>query len=277
MSKKIACESCGHKFSGNYCNFCGEKVIKEDDRRLKHLFSEVFNAFTFVDSKLWYTLKVMLVSPGRFPRDYVEGRRLRYMRPIALFFMANLIYFLFPLINTFTTDLQIQLNGFFYSDLATTMVDGFLSTSSSTYEEFELLYNTKTAGFSKLLLIVFVLIQAIFFALIHIGSTKRLMADHVAINMELMSFVLLIGIELMAIFLSVVVLITKWGFLFSNFYLTGVIIVLLGWYFFHMEKKFYGFKGIRRIINALFCLVSTAVTLMIYRGLLFFITFWSTT
>ncbi len=277
MGKKITCKSCGNQFIGNYCNVCGEKVIKQEDRKLKHLFSELFNAFTFVDSKLWYTLKVMLVSPGKFPNDYVEGRRLKYMRPTALFFMANLIYFLFPLINTFTTDLHIQLQGFFYCDLAKSIVDGFLAISGSTYENFELLYNAKTTSLSKLLLIVFVLILSLFFSLIHIGSKKRLIADHIAVNLELMSFILLICIELLSTFLFLIVSLTQWQFLFSNDYLTAIVMLIVGWYFFQMEKRFYGFTGIRRVVNLVFCFVSIAITLIIYRGVLFLITFWSIT
>ncbi|MEM9390231.1 MAG: DUF3667 domain-containing protein [Bacteroidota bacterium] len=277
MSEKVSCKSCGNRFFGNYCNLCGEKVIKQGDRKLKHLFSELLNAFTFVESKLWYTLKVMLVRPGKFPHDYVEGRRLKYMRPTSLFFMANLIYFLFPLINTFKTDLEIQLIGFFYSDMAKSMVDGFLAKSALSYEEFELLYNTKTASLSKLLLIVFVLLMALFFAIIHIGSKKKLIADHITVNLELMSFVLLIGIEVMAILISLLVMITQWEFVFSDDYLTVMIMLLLGWYFFKIEQHFYGFKGVRRVLNTALCLASLTATLFLYRALLFFITFWSIT
>uniref|UniRef100_UPI00404B5B8D hypothetical protein n=1 Tax=Fulvivirga sp. TaxID=1931237 RepID=UPI00404B5B8D len=60
-SPKITCQSCGNEFYGGYCNTCGEKVIDQEDRKLKYLFSEVFNSFTFADSKLLYTLKVMLI------------------------------------------------------------------------------------------------------------------------------------------------------------------------------------------------------------------------
>ncbi|MEO1370345.1 MAG: DUF3667 domain-containing protein, partial [Acidobacteriota bacterium] len=102
----VTCKACGHRFRGYYCSRCGQKVITEDDKRLSRILGDFLSALTFADSRLWRTFKAMVLRPGLFSRDFVDGRRTPYMKPLSVFLLANLIYFLSPaLMATFTTDL----------------------------------------------------------------------------------------------------------------------------------------------------------------------------
>ena len=271
------CKSCGTSFTGNYCNHCGEKVIRQEDRKLKHFLGDFINAITFADNKLLRTVKTMLIAPGKLSADFVEGKRKKYMKPISIFFLANLFYFLFPLVNTFTTNLNIQVgDSFIHSKLAESWVSNEISTRDIPFTEYEFLYDTKTAELSKLLIILMALLMAGFFSIIHLGSRRNLLADHLTIGLELMAFILIYSLQVVSFILMLLVLISPdLQYLFSNFYLTAISMSMLLYYFLKMERNFYGFSWSRSIVNTLLCTLALYVSLELYRGLLFFITFWS--
>src|SRR5262245_5138752 len=110
-----SCKNCGHEFQGRYCNRCGEKVVERYERTILHFLDNVFNAFTFIDGKFWKSFTSMLLKPGAMSRDIVEGKRQPYMKPVAFFFVGNVIYFLFPIFQTFNTNLSAQMNYMPYS------------------------------------------------------------------------------------------------------------------------------------------------------------------
>jgi hypothetical protein len=272
------CKSCERQFSGNYCNNCGEKVIDQDDRKLKHYLGEFINALTFADSKFWRTIRSILIHPGRFSKHFIEGKRKAYMKPISVFFLANLLYFLFPLFNTFNTPLQTQINAdsFIHSTLAEEMVLREIANRDVSIDDYTLLYNAKTLELSKLLLILIAIGMSCFFMVIHMPK-KRLFVDHLTINLELMTFVLLFAVQVQGLFLLVLrKYIPRLGNeLVSEFMISGIVILLLFYFMYRAERTFYQFERWRSILNALLSIVCFVIILYVYRAILFFITFWS--
>ncbi|WP_425392773.1 DUF3667 domain-containing protein [Ekhidna sp.] len=268
------CKTCGNRFNGIYCNHCGEKIINENDRTLKHFFGELINAFTFADNKLWRTLKVIIKNPGFLSKEFAEGRRKPYMKPVSIFFLANLIYFLFPLINTFTTPLNVQRNSIYYSPLVVEWVDEVIDQRNVSFEEYRAVYDTKTTELSKLLLVVFAYMLAILFWPIHLGSKRKYFADHLTVSLEAMTFILLFIIQLFGL-IAVILRQLDIINLGTNFYSTSFACLALTYFFYFMERKFYSFKPWRAFLNTVLCLSAILVCLIGYRALLFFITFWS--
>jgi hypothetical protein len=272
--KNVKCKSCDNQFNGNYCNNCGEKEIKPKDRTLKHLLSQIVNAFTFADGKFLNTLKSITLRPGRFSKDYVEGKRVKYMTPVSIFFLANLIYFLFPLINTFTTSLYIQTNSFSYRSITEKIVEEELEQRNLSYTEFEEIYNNKTAELSRMLLIVFVFMLCIWNAFVHIGSKRKYFADHLVFSFELMTFTILIVIQ----FYGLISLLGRFigvTFLGNNFYTSTSAVILLIYFYFFGERNFYQVGYGRAILNVLLSIFGYALILMLYRFILFFVTIWA--
>lgn len=272
--EEIKCKSCGNSFKGNYCNNCGEKVIEPKERTLKHLLTQVVNAFTFADGKFFNTLKIIILRPGRFSKDYVEGKRVKYMTPVAIFFLANLIYFLSPLVNTFTTSLQLQRNAFPYSPMVDSMIQEKLNESAISYDKYEIAYNNKTTELSKLLLIIMVVLLSMWNALIHVGSIRQFYADHLVVSFEIMTFVLFITVEFVG-FIALLGRLAGFTFIGTNFFLTTSAALLLLYFYYFVEKSFYSFGLFRAIINVVLSLLGLAIVLSLYRLILFFITFWS--
>jgi len=87
------CMNCGEPLSGRYCYKCGQK--DSDYRRAYWTFLEDLtdNLFTG-DAKLWRTLAYLIFFPGAMTRDYVQGKRIRYLPPIRLFLVSIILFFL---------------------------------------------------------------------------------------------------------------------------------------------------------------------------------------
>ena len=118
------CQSCGTELHGKFCHVCGEKALGPEDKSARKWLSTVFADLSMVDGKLFRTLKGLLFSPGRLAKDYAVGRRVKYLKPLNLFLMANLVYFLIPTFDTFTTRLYTQMRGLPYSPLVERTMEG---------------------------------------------------------------------------------------------------------------------------------------------------------
>ncbi|MEQ8470655.1 MAG: DUF3667 domain-containing protein [Marinoscillum sp.] len=275
MNEHHICKSCGNTFYGPYCNECGEKVLHQEDRTLRYFLGELINALTFADTKLLVTLKSILLTPGQFSSDWTEGKRRFYMKPISVFFLANFLYFLIPIYNTFNTNLHIQTHAFqnLHSPLAERWVDEKIAQLDISYEEYETAYDAKSSELSKLLLIALVVFMVIFFWLIHWGGERKLMADHLTVSFELMTFVILFALQVIGALIFGLSMVGM-AFLNSEMYLSSIMLLVLCYFLFRMERIFYRFNIGRSVINSLLCLISFIIVLYAYRVLLFFTTFW---
>lgn len=103
------CKSCENTFTGNYCNHCGEKVLVTSDQSFKSVVNSILLTITFVDTRFIKTLWMVLTTPGTLSRDFSHGKRIKRLSPMSLFFLLNLVYFFFPLIQLFNASLHTQL------------------------------------------------------------------------------------------------------------------------------------------------------------------------
>ena len=57
------------------------------------LAHDVVHEFLHVDSKIFRTVKLLLLKPGFLTREYFEGRRVRYVSPLRLYLVFSVINF----------------------------------------------------------------------------------------------------------------------------------------------------------------------------------------
>lgn len=95
------CSNCHAALAGRYCSACGQKALEDADRRLGHLLAQFSQELLSYDGKLWRSLGYLIGYPGRLTREYFDGRRVRYMSPVSLFLLVNVLYFLAPSISDF--------------------------------------------------------------------------------------------------------------------------------------------------------------------------------
>lgn len=86
------CLNCGTRLKGQYCGVCGQRA-RNRLISLWELISDAFGDLFEIDSRLWRTLIPLLVRPGHLTRDYLEGRRVRYMPPFRTYLVLSVIFF----------------------------------------------------------------------------------------------------------------------------------------------------------------------------------------
>ena len=87
------CAACGARRTGPYCARCGEKAPSPRDHELGSILHEAAHEFFHLDGKLVRSLVALVSKPGLLAREYFDGRRGRYARPLALFVFVNLVFF----------------------------------------------------------------------------------------------------------------------------------------------------------------------------------------
>lgn len=93
------CSNCETLLTGQYCTECGQRAGSRMIS-LWELIREASEFLTTIDSRLWRTLGLLLFRPGRLTRDYLLGRRARYIPPLRLFIAFSLLFFFLLAIGT---------------------------------------------------------------------------------------------------------------------------------------------------------------------------------
>lgn len=86
------CLNCGTRLRGQYCGHCGQRS-RNRLISIWQLLREAFGDLLELDSRLWRTLLPLLIRPGQLTRDYLEGRRARYMPPFRTYLVLSIIFF----------------------------------------------------------------------------------------------------------------------------------------------------------------------------------------
>jgi hypothetical protein len=80
----IPCTNCGGA-SSEYCVRCGERQPGHHDLSAAHFAHDVVHEFVHLDSKLFRTLRDIVIKPGFLSEEYFAGRKSRYIAPLRLF------------------------------------------------------------------------------------------------------------------------------------------------------------------------------------------------
>lgn len=96
-----SCANCATPLTGSFCHACGQRAHVH--RSLLHLGEEVLHGLLHFDAKAWRTLPMLVAKPGKLTRDYIDGKRTRFVSPLALFlFMMFLMFFAVSSMNITT-------------------------------------------------------------------------------------------------------------------------------------------------------------------------------
>jgi len=87
------CLNCGTPLSGQYCGECGQRA-RSRLISIWELLQEAFGDLLELDSRLWRTLIPLAMRPGQLTRDYLEGRRARFMPPFRTYLVLSIVFFL---------------------------------------------------------------------------------------------------------------------------------------------------------------------------------------
>ena len=87
------CENCGNEVSQRYCGACGQR-LDAPVHSLWHFSQIATEDLTHADSRVWRTLWALLAKPGHLTREFLGGRRARYLPPVRLYLVLSVIFFL---------------------------------------------------------------------------------------------------------------------------------------------------------------------------------------
>lgn len=271
----IICKTCGNNFSGKYCNICGEKVYTNRDKTLAHFFEEVLHFIIHLDGTFFRTVKTLFTKPGQLSKDFSDGIRKPYFKPLSLFLLLVIIYLLFPFFEGLNMQLKYYMQNRVYGQFASEQVNRVLQQQHVTESALAELFHHKAEKVSKFLLLIILPLTALFFWLFTFKKRKYFF-DQMVFSTEINNIFLLWGF--MALPLLLMVFVKVYHF-FSGHYLSltdgpvGIIMYsVLCLYVVIAARRFYSVKKWYAIIlGLLFYFVHIIVLQGVYKFLLFVI------
>jgi len=89
----LACRNCGTQAPLKFCPECGQETTLHPPT-LGEFLHEFVGHYVALEGTLWRTLKLLLTKPGRLTREYLDGRRRRYVLPLRLYLTCSFLFFL---------------------------------------------------------------------------------------------------------------------------------------------------------------------------------------
>ena len=81
-----------------FCHNCGQKT-DEPNLKFKHFISDLMSASFNLDSKIFLSLKLLLFKPAVLTKEFLGGKRTKYITPIRLYLVISLMYFFLVSLN----------------------------------------------------------------------------------------------------------------------------------------------------------------------------------
>jgi hypothetical protein len=89
----VRCMNCQTPLMSTFCHHCGQRH-EPHIHSLAHFARETTENLTHADSRLWRTLWALIAKPGALTREFIDGRRARYLPPVRLYLVISVVFFL---------------------------------------------------------------------------------------------------------------------------------------------------------------------------------------
>lgn len=270
VSSSHTCRSCDGELLGDYCHQCGERRMNEGQRKLSLLFGQLVDSLFSVDGKLNRTFYSVLFRPGLLSYDHWRGKRNPYMRPIALFFLVNVIYFVIVPITDFSlsfNDQKIQP----YREIVVAEIENKVATGQFDLAQLEEKYNSIKNVVSKSILFLSIPFLVPFVWLVN-RNKKYYLIDHAVYSIHLYTFILIWPL----FFVLIRILLRKLELLslLPNSFMPLTSLVILYIYAFIGQRIMYQNNLVISGLKAVFILCGIILSHFIYRFVQFWIVWW---
>ena len=267
------CPSCGSPQRDRFCSHCGEKRITTKDYSIAHFAEHVLETFTHFDFKSLRAFKVLVLQPGLLTREYLDGRRKRYVGPVQLFVIVNVLFALGGP-TSFRTPLHVQEHDPPFAATKRAMVEQAMSYRTITREAFAAEFDS-TAGVQGKTW-VFSMIPAFALCVAVLYGFRRYFFEHLVFATHIYAFtlawMLTAGFVLSWALRIAGVRLTSQGF---DDVVSSLILVGLAIYVFLALRCCYRDGRLAGATRSLLLVALFFPILLAYRFLLFFVTLWS--
>ncbi|MDF1518249.1 MAG: DUF3667 domain-containing protein [Lutibacter sp.] len=95
QSKGLECLNCGQPLlnNENFCSYCGQKNTASK-LSIGNYVNKLVSGFLSYDSQFWTTFIPLLIKPGKVAKEYILGKRVKYVNPFQLYLQVSIIFFL---------------------------------------------------------------------------------------------------------------------------------------------------------------------------------------
>jgi hypothetical protein len=243
---------------------------------------DLVHTLTHADSSILRTVVTLLSKPGELTRAWFEGPRRRYIGPVQLFLICNVVFFLAQGMlgfNVLRADFERQMKVQPYSRWVQWRGEKFLkrASSDSSLQELKADYDRHSEHLSKSLVIVLVPAFALVLTFLFAGK-GRFYVEHLVFSLHfyaafllgLCVFALLFTAGTHALGAASIHPDRAYELLFSC-----SVIVSEALYLFVALRRFYQLRLLSGLWRAVLLGIVTLPLLMLYRWFLFYATIWT--
>jgi hypothetical protein len=272
--------------TGPFCSECGEKKLDKEDYSLRPVLEEAMGEFMHFDGRLMRTVKTLVTKPGELARAYFHGGRSRYTRPLTLFVMINLVFFI---IQPHTL-----LLGYGYSNYTNVknpsgrahveMIRAKLLKTGESEASYAGRFDVVLQDQKKSVLLFSVPFLALAMLVLFAGK-GRTYAEHLVFAVHLYTYLLVLFIALLAVLwiIALIVALSRHNpnaallkHLDSELGITVVVVTAITTYVYRAARRAYGLHGPLLVVRAFLLAMAVGYLTGVYHDILFYTTFWST-
>jgi len=92
LRKDKTCKNCFHVVENRFCPNCGQENT-ETRQSFTHLIAHFAEDFTHYDNAFWTTIKYLLFKPALLTKEYLSGKRQRFVPPVKLYIFVSFVTF----------------------------------------------------------------------------------------------------------------------------------------------------------------------------------------
>ncbi len=142
IARSVACLNCGVPLTGPFCAECGQRDIPPYPST-RELVVDAFWELSGWDGRFATTVRALVERPGMLTREFLEGRRARFLSPLRLYLLASLAYFV---IAAATPDVRLagkNTNGLTVTTTTKSRPDRVADAVSGSFDKSQVLTNAE--------------------------------------------------------------------------------------------------------------------------------------
>lgn len=250
---------------------------------MKSIIRDIGEIVWGTDSRLRQTVRDYL-NPGIYTRNWLDKKQARYISPIKMFLLINLVYFLtLSFLNqyglnfdTFVTSFENQIEVQLYSDLIRDSITGIIASSGLEQGKFAETYNSRIFTISNSLIIILCLLGAAVLYMINFRKSQ-LIYHHVTMGIYYGGYLLILFLVfnlLLAAFALILVYFNTFpNWLISELFVSSILVLFLLFFSSFSQNRMYNeHKAISFLKSVVITFLFAFAGIIIYRFILFWIT-----
>ncbi|MBX2953554.1 MAG: DUF3667 domain-containing protein [Leadbetterella sp.] len=269
----MECKNCNAEVNGKYCNHCGQKVYTEEDKSVKKLFGEAVHFITHFEGKFFTTLKTLFLHPGKLSKDYSNGLRQKYYKPVSFYLLVVVLYLVFPLFSGLNMEMKYYKNIRFTGPYISGQIEKRIQQENLTEAQLAEKFHQKSQSTSKILLLLLIPFTVPLLWLLYFYKKRHLFDNFILATEINIFYVLAFYLLFPPLYLAIIRITNSPSYLTEgkiSFLLSVIFIVYVSVLF---RKVFMEKWWIALVKGFLFVCLHTAMLTIIYKTIVFEVTF----